>query len=214
MCGCNKGRVGAHVVSHVASARVFPQRVIRGMVQHAPPPPSDPLPIQHVATVDPFTPPVQRFPPRPVNPRLRVLPQRVMRGNQPPPPPQPTYNPETTIWGPMMWKILHTLAEFCIDATLWNDLISRLTIDIPCVVCRGHFTAYIQAHPLGSIDTINLTNWFFTLHNDVNQRTNKPVITTISSFDAFRVELPTLIPALSVSFPPETIDILLRMAGV
>jgi hypothetical protein len=113
-----------------------------------------------------------------------------------------------------MWKILHTLAEFCTDATLWNDLISRLTIDIPCVVCRGHFTAYVQAHPLGPIDTIHLTNWFFTLHNDVNHRTGKPVFTTIPSYDVFRAELPVLIPALSVSFPPETINILLRMAGI
>jgi hypothetical protein len=201
MCGCNKARHGPHV----ASSRVILQRPVRGRIQEAPQVVVDPLP-QAVAPVIPVA-PVNRFPPRQVNPRIRVIPQRQLRVHTP----QSVYNAETTVWGPILWKVLHTLAEFCVDTTLWNDLISRLTIDIPCVVCRSHFAAYIQDHPLGPTDTVNLINWFFTLHNDVNQRTGKLVITSIPSFDTVRQELSTLIPSLSVSFPPETINILLRM---
>jgi hypothetical protein len=202
----------------------FPPRIARASVEvsvpvsvpipvHTFPPRVSRAPVVVSAPVsEPLT--VSRFPPRHVNPRVRGIPQRLNRGlfaEHQSVVQQPAYNAETTVWGPLLWKVLHTLAEFNTDPSLWNDLISRLTIDIPCIICRTHFTTYINSQPILSFDTISLINWFFTLHNSVNQRTGKPVITDIPSFESFRASLPTLIQELSVSFPPETLQILLQL---
>ena len=216
-----------HVVESapVETVQQFPPRIVRGhiILPVAPEPIQVAEPAVPVETVNQFPPrfvrghivnaqvssgPASHFPPRQVPQRFRGIPQRLLG---PPAPSQPTYNAETTVWGPMLWKVLHTLAEFNTDAALWNELITQLTKDIPCVICRTHFTAYIQSQPITSFDTVTLINWFFTLHNTVNQRTNKPVVTTIPSFESFRASLPTLIQELSVSFPPETLQLLQQL---
>jgi hypothetical protein len=216
--------VRGHLAPHsVVSSRIVTPRFTRGLVAVPPSDQDSPPVTAHVsAPVVQFSVPVSA-------PVSRILP-RVVRGIAPGPiqthvaslhhrlnyvveqaPPQPTYNPETTVWGPVLWKVLHTLAEFNTDSELWNNLITRLTIDIPCVICRTHFTTYVQTQPITSFDTVSLVNWFFNLHNSVNQRTDKPVVTTIPSYESFRASLTSLIQELSVSFPPETLQLLLQL---
>jgi len=194
------------------SVNRYPPRLtnsrFRGRFPHSVPEPvAEPVP-EPVAEPQPVS--VNRYPPRLTNSRFRGrYPHSV---HIPTPVPQvPTYNAETTVWGPMLWKVLHTLAEFNTDSTLWTDLIQRLSIDIPCIICRTHFTTYINSNPIITFDTVSLINWFFTLHNAVNQRTGKLVVTTIPSFESFRESLPSLIQELSISFPPETLQILQQL---
>jgi hypothetical protein len=217
MCGCNRGvagRVAGRVVGRVAG------RIVGRAI-------SEPDPVQVPVPV-----PVQsqsqsqgqgqghvrqyRFNPgnnQNFNPRLH----RFQRGQlqvqeQVQVPVKPQYDPETTVWGPSMWIVLHTLAEFSTNLDLWNPILTRLTTDIPCVICREHFTTYLQSHPVDTMNPVSIVNWFFILHNDVNQRINKQILTSIPSFDSYRPSLTQIIQGLSVSFPPEVLDLLLQSA--
>jgi hypothetical protein len=152
------------VVERVSVQR-FPPRIVRGRIVLPATP--EPVQVQEQEQLPPrvsrrqFISPVSHFPSRPVNQRFRGIPQRPY-GHVEPPAPTSIYNAETTVWGPMLWKVLHTLAEFNTDAGLWNELFTQLTKDIPCVICRTHFTAYVNTQPLTSFDTVSIINWFFT----------------------------------------------------
>jgi hypothetical protein len=138
------------------------------------------------------------------------------RGRFQPAPPPPLYNPETTVWGPPLWKVLHTLAELSDNSPLWFDILNSLETFIPCPVCKTHFTEYKTQNPAPA-DNQGIVDWFFILHNIVNARTNKPL------FDAAGLpkgdkntlldELGPIIDGLSVSYPPEFITLLQHMVA-
>ena len=104
--------------------------------------------------------------------------------------PQPDY-PETDNWGPVLWAILHALAEHSTrivtpsyrddERRQWINIINGLPKIIPCPKCREHAEAWILLHPVTPIKTMSdidlhewLVNWFYTFHESVNQRTGKP----------------------------------------
>jgi hypothetical protein len=85
----------------------------------------------------------------------------------------------TSIWGPPLWKVLHTAAEIAdISAAepLWRELVPTLHASLPCPVCAGHFRDWAAAHPLPAVlDRTVLREWWAALHNDVNRRNGKPL---------------------------------------
>lgn len=95
--------------------------------------------------------------------------------------PKETY--DTSLWGPSLWFVLHTLAEFSDRYTVrnrWSDLVRALQISLPCPDCSRHFNQWVNANPYllrntpEEIHTFT-RNWFMNLHNDVNRRiANKP----------------------------------------
>jgi hypothetical protein len=104
--------------------------------------------------------------------------------------PQPDY-PETANWGPILWKILHALAErggktfapsFREDERRqWQNIIPLLPKIIPCPDCRNHAEAWILLNPITALKTLSesemydwLTDWFYRFHENVNQRIGKP----------------------------------------
>lgn len=134
-------------------------------------------------------------------------------------PPEPsaiTYVSDTAVWGANLWNVLHTIAEFSdtlASASLWRDLLNLLTIDIPCTECRVHFSTYLQNNPVDVTDRRMLVPWLFNLHNMVNTRIGKPVLTDVPSlpYGTRATLLNDLIPviqSLSVSFPPAVIEVL------
>jgi hypothetical protein len=100
--------------------------------------------------------------------------------------PVPQY-PETADWGPILWTILHGLAERSGKAPLpldeireWQKFIPLTADMMPCEKCRSHFKAYISVNPVTQISTIpyqHVKIWtrsfFYTLHNEVNHDNNK-----------------------------------------
>lgn len=102
--------------------------------------------------------------------------------------PVPTY-PETADWGPIMWLILHGLAEKAGQSSIQADELRqwvkfiKLTGDVlPCDHCRAHFKTYSAKHPLTQITTIPFTQvkqflqtWFWELHNEINISRGLPV---------------------------------------
>lgn len=103
---------------------------------------------------------------------------------------QPDY-PVTDNWGPVLWAILHALAEhsgritsqsfFADERRQWLNIIQGLPKIIPCPNCREHAEAWILLHPPTTIKTMQdtelhdwLVDWAYTFHESVNQRTGKP----------------------------------------
>ena len=103
--------------------------------------------------------------------------------------PQPDY-PEADSWGPVMWAILHALAEKsgntmpCFrddEKRHWIHLIHVLPKTIPCASCREHAEEWLLAHPAFNTKTVMnssdlhewIVDWFYDFHEAVNQRLEK-----------------------------------------
>jgi hypothetical protein len=99
--------------------------------------------------------------------------------------PVPEY-PATAEWGPIVWSILHGLAEKAQRAVLpadelreWPKLIKLTSEMLPCDICRQHMVEYIKENPLREVPYYELREtvrrWFFTLHNEINAGNGKPL---------------------------------------
>jgi hypothetical protein len=101
---------------------------------------------------------------------------------------KPEY-PQNEEWGPLLWLILHTLAEKAgkqgnlitkgDEVRAWPLFVKTLGPIIPCPYCRDHFQEYLQAHPFEL--PMDYTMWkfyvpmyFYMLHEAVNKRLGKP----------------------------------------
>jgi len=79
-----------------------------------------------------------------------------------------------------MWKQLHqasmhkSLSEFI-------QFISKFGKQIPCEECQKHFKQYLYDNPL--YQGINPVNWGIDMHNSVNKRLGKPVLTYPQAYD-------------------------------
>lgn len=100
-----------------------------------------------------------------------------------------TNYPKTSEWGPLIWKILHTLAERAgkqsneilkaDEMRAWLLVVKTLTSILPCEECRNHATSYMRDHPFEpptSYPAWNLyiRTYFYTFHEVVNERLEKP----------------------------------------
>ncbi len=102
--------------------------------------------------------------------------------------PTPKY-PETADWGPILWSILHGLAEKA-GANLqaadeireWQKFVTLTGEMLPCEHCRAHYSAYSKTYPITQFAVVpysslrtSVKTWFWTLHNEVNSGSNKPL---------------------------------------
>jgi hypothetical protein len=102
--------------------------------------------------------------------------------------PVPKY-PETADWGPLLWTILHALAERAgtspnpaDEIREWQKLIKLTGEMLPCEHCRAHFARWLAQNPVSALSTIPsntvrqwIRMWFFNLHNEVNIENGKAV---------------------------------------
>lgn len=84
-------------------------------------------------------------------------------------------------WGPHTWATLH---RFAIQADKKNDLdtfnsfLTSMETLLPCSACRSDFVAYIKySRPKPG----NIFEWTVDLHNSVNKKLNKPILTVEES---------------------------------
>ena len=73
---------------------------------------------------------------------------------------------DPVIWGPPLWRLLHTLAELRHTDTDWPHLLTTLRSCLPCPDCTNHYNAWIDRHPTNG----DMKAWVLALHNDVNRR--------------------------------------------
>ena len=104
--------------------------------------------------------------------------------------PEPDY-PESDQWGPVLWTILHALAQKAGKAIFpsfnddekrqWIQIIELLPKMIPCAMCRAHCEEWIAANPIKIISSLSgddlnawVIDWFYRFHENVNARVGKP----------------------------------------
>jgi hypothetical protein len=93
-------------------------------------------------------------------------------------------------WGPVIWRVLHGLAEKSgnvIDVVnrieelnIWPRLIKVLTQGLPCEECREHYSEWLKTNPFKLPTNYNevkeyIKRWLFDLHNNINIRNNKDI---------------------------------------
>jgi hypothetical protein len=96
--------------------------------------------------------------------------------------------PQTNIWGPNLWIILHSAAERIggshiklpqEELRIWAGLLSSLRHSLPCPVCKKHFTSYFLSTPVKMFNQEFIRIWLYDLHCQVNDRTEKKTEITI-----------------------------------
>ena len=116
--------------------------------------------------------------------------------------PMPDF-PTNCEWGPILWRLLHGLADkygklmsplFKQEETLaWIALIGDTQKILPCSECKTHYKTYLAANNPSVLKTLSdaeKTNWvqkfFWTLHQEVDIRNNKPTLDFEKLHDTYK----------------------------
>jgi hypothetical protein len=102
-----------------------------------------------------------------------------------PPPPASPPPDSNAYWGPRLWRVFHTLAEYSDRrdvSALWRNVLRITAQTMPCQKCRAHLMEYMRTHsmfqssPIMPIREIQnrIRRDIYTLHNAVNKRNNAP----------------------------------------
>jgi hypothetical protein len=54
-------------------------------------------------------------------------------------------------WGPLLWKLFHTLAEWSDRRDIvyrWKHVMDLTAVTIPCEICRRHMQDYLRSHSI------------------------------------------------------------------
>lgn len=103
-------------------------------------------------------------------------------------PPQPRFHglvvTSPCVWGPTMWKVLHTLAEFTNTPGVppisreWRILLNSLSTCMPCPECAKHYQKWCEENPISDpISRVDIRLWLMNLHNRINVADGKGVFT-------------------------------------
>ena len=119
------------------------------------------------------------------------------------PQPQPLPTVDTSIWGPSLWKVLHTASALTgsrIHIQLWRNLIDALKTGLPCPDCRAHYkiwvaTRRIQFSMIGDGIRGPILRWILDLHNNVNKRNGRALWSIKQVMDTYGVDKPAKIAA-------------------
>ena len=87
----------------------------------------------------------------------------------------------TALWGPSLWTVLHTAAQFTTTThqrIMWVRLLTAMKSALPCPECTAHYNTWFSTHPLSlpasGVDLqVAISSWLLALHNDVNVRNGK-----------------------------------------
>lgn len=92
---------------------------------------------------------------------------------------------EPDIWGPQTWFFLNSAVLSLPDGDIPDEqqkkiynFFDSLTYMLPCGSCREHYTEYFNKNSIDISNRDSIWNWLIKLHNAVNIRYNKPVIST------------------------------------
>jgi hypothetical protein len=85
-------------------------------------------------------------------------------------------------WGPAGWKFLHSLTfAYPHSPTLEqqrsaDSFFESLANLLPCDACQDHYREEFRLRPVDSRSQATLSSWLVDLHNRVNVRLNKPIV--------------------------------------
>ena len=96
--------------------------------------------------------------------------------------------PGTEEWGPLLWKLLHSLSEkvgtsrsLSEEVREWNRLLTMTADILPCDICKKHYKEVLKEKPVAGIlkmekdvARVFIKTWLWTLHNEINVENGKP----------------------------------------
>jgi len=98
-------------------------------------------------------------------------------------------SPQTQVWGPHLWMILHSSAERIglnklkrlpqEESRIWLGLLGSLRYSLPCPVCKKHFTSFFSSNPINAISQEFIRGWLYRCHANVNTINDKPQTVTL-----------------------------------
>lgn len=92
--------------------------------------------------------------------------------------------PDPRYWGPRFWFTMHTVAYFYPDDPTRDEMLhaknfyESLQALLPCPACAAHYSRLLKTMPLDGAATsrTNLMTWVNSVHNEVNRRLGKPIV--------------------------------------
>ena len=82
-------------------------------------------------------------------------------------------------WGPRLWYLLHTFSvkiDLTVDnQILWGNFLKVSLAVMNCPKCQSHFSEALRGLNLKVITKAELEEWFYKLHNEINQTNIKPL---------------------------------------
>jgi hypothetical protein len=96
---------------------------------------------------------------------------------------------QNAIWGPLLWSILHTIAEQVgkpkhkitqtDEVQKWIQMMRSVENTMPCALCRGHYKEWLLKHPLSELSSLRgipfregARKYVWQLHENVNTERN------------------------------------------
>lgn len=128
----------------------------------------------------------------------------------------PEIYPGSEEWGPLLWKLLHGLAELAgklVTPTYaeeerhhWAHFFKMTSDIIPCHVCKEHFRIYLKEHPVDTLKKMPtnqirsyVRHWFWEVHEWVNMTLSKPAFPEADLEGAYSsIPLRSILNALDV----------------
>ena len=84
-------------------------------------------------------------------------------------------------WGPRLWYLLHTYSakiDLTVDnRALWGNFLKVSLAVMNCPKCQSHFSEALRGLNLRIITKVELEEWFYNLHNEINQTNIKSLFT-------------------------------------
>jgi len=86
-------------------------------------------------------------------------------------------------FGPYYWGVLHLACLGGINPSALQALVAMFPAILPCPACGVHFAEVLNAAPLPETDDPDvLFKWSVDVHNVVNKRLEKPLLTYEDAF--------------------------------
>ena len=93
---------------------------------------------------------------------------------------------DPTVWGPSFWFVLHTVSinypekPTYVEKRTHHDFYRIIQHILPCEACRHHYQELFAKYPIEPFLTSkkSLVTWVVMIHNQVNARLGKPLVTT------------------------------------
>jgi hypothetical protein len=126
------------------------------------------------------------------------------------------------VWGPIFWSTFHITSLAYPDQPTYaekraaKEFFGALVHLLPCPVCRDHFREVFQGMPVDSwLDNRgSLTEWVWSVHNQVNRRLGKREISMSEFHEAYRAMAERGLPIPPASPTAEISDAALTAATV
>lgn len=97
-------------------------------------------------------------------------------------------------WGPFFWHTFHiTALGYPLKPTYGHkkaakEFFESMVFLIPCPICREHYSEFLHQMPITPFldRRDDLFKWTVTLHNKVNEKLGKPIVSELEAIEYYR----------------------------